>query len=258
LLAPDAAPAGIDFFGLDVPVDAPLVTVAVFDYTPDAIDHDCMLAIYHPPGDIWEVDDDGHPGLLPSICFYPPAAGRWTAAFTGLGDYAFLGRWHDRELHYRLVISTGPSACEQGDNDTPNTAELLAPELFAFGAAAVEGVLAPDSSPGGIDFYAVEVLADTLVTASLYDFTPDDNCDADGLLAAYGPAGAMLAFDETSGVGFLPALSFLAPATGRYVLAVTGIGDHDFDGAGHGESFDYRLVVSAPGGVPTSSERPSP
>ncbi len=40
--------------------------------------------------------------------------------------------------------------------------------------------------------------------------------------------------------------NFIAPQTGTYTLALTGYGDWDFDGVGHPEAFDYRMVVSVP------------
>ena len=245
-LGPDATPSGIDFLSFDVPAVPPLVTVSVFDYTPDDADNDSYLGLYHPSGCLTEVNDDGNPGFLSSIHFEPSTPGRWAAAVTGLGDFSFQGQGHNRQFDYRLVVSAGPSTCETGDNDTLATAQLLSPSLFVHGAAAVEGVLAPDSTPSGIDFYALEVEAGALVTASVFDFTPAEQFDTDVLLAVYGPDGSQFDFDETDGVDFLPAIHFFAPQTGTYTFALTGIGDYDFDGAGHGESFDYRLVISVP------------
>ena len=248
-LGPDGTPAGVDFFGFDVPASLPLVTASVFDCTPDAADNDSYVGIYRSyqsSGVLWDVNDDGNPGLLSSIHFKPGTSGRWAAAVTGLGDYFFQGQGHSQQFEYRMVVSTGASAVESEPNDTLASAQLLPASLFTAGAAAVEGSLVPDSTAGGIDFYAIEVEAGTLVTASVFDFTPDVPEDADGRLGVYGPDGTLFGYDESDGVGFLPAIHFYAPQTGRYTFALTGFYDFDFDGVGHSETFDYRLVFSVP------------
>ncbi len=245
-LGPDATSSGIDFSSFDVQPDLTMFTVSVFNYTPDAADNDSYLGLYQPPGSILDADDDGNPGFLSSMAFDPTKPGRWAAAVTGAGDFWFAGENHTQQFDYRVVVSTGASVCEVGGNDSLATAQLLPDALFVHGAAAVEGVLAPDSTPSGIDFYSIQVQAGTLVTASVFDFTPFTFFDSDGLLAVYGPDGSLVAMDDADGPGFLPAMHFFAPTNGAYTFALTGLGDYDFDGAGHGESFDYRLVISVP------------
>ncbi len=245
-LGPDGTISGVDFAELEIPSSLPLVTISVFDYTPGKYDHDSYIGVYHPDRTLWEVADDGNPGLLSSIHFRPVVPGRWRAAVTGLGDFYFAGRDHNQRFDYRIVVSMGATATERGDNDTAASSQALPAKLLVTGAASVEGRLAPDSTPGGIDFYSLNVKAGTLVTAALFDFTPVPEHDTDGLLAVYGPDGELVASDDAGGVDFLPAIHFVARQGGTYTVAVTGWPDFDFDGRGHSEVFDYRLVISTP------------
>ena len=76
-----------------------------------------------------------------------------------------------------------------------------------------------------------------MVTASLFDFTPDVSADHISMLGIYAPDGSLLTLDEDSGPGLLSAVHFFAPQTGIYTVAVTGFGDWDFDGVGHNQAF---------------------
>ncbi|HUU84352.1 MAG TPA: hypothetical protein VM243_12685 [Phycisphaerae bacterium] len=245
-LGPDGTASGIDFFSFPVSAPFPLVTASLWDYTPDAADNDSVLGVFSSFGFLTEFDNDNNPGLLSSIHFYPSTDGQWAVAATGEGDFFFEGQGHSEQFDYRLVVSTGATALEQGSNDTLATAQAIPASAFNHGAASVEGSLGPDSTADGIDFYSIQAAAGTLVTASVFDFTPFPEDDTDGLLAVYGPDGSLLGYDDVDGVDFLPAIHFIAPQTGTYTFALTGYGDWDFDGVGHPEAFDYRLVVSVP------------
>jgi hypothetical protein len=76
-------------------------------------------------------------------------------------------------------------------------------------------------------------------------------------------AGDVIAFDDDSGVGLMPALQIENLAAGTYYIGFSGFGDVDSssvdsdelaDGLGHDENFAYKLsigfsVVPAPGAM---------
>ena len=127
-------------------------------------------------------------------------------------------------------------------NDSFATAMPLPPDFFdGYGAGAVEGFLAAVD----VDFYAVALPADVLVTASVFDFTPDDDYDNDSYLGVFDPSGALFDTDDDDGPGYLSAIHFIPAEPGVWAFAVTGYGDTDFTGA-HDEEFEYRLVLSIP------------
>jgi len=253
-LGPDATSSGVDYFSFPVASVPTLLTASVFDYTPDApIDNDSWLGVFHPAGFLFDVADDGNPGLLSSLHMFPSQAGSWAAAVTGLGDAFFDGTGHAQEFDYRLVISTGASVFDADGlaaNDTLATAQQIPASVMPAGSVSIEGSLAQDTTADGIDFYALDVAAGTLVTASVFDFTPEVSNDTASLLGVFAPDGSLLATDDIDGPGLLSAIHFFAPTSGTYTLALTGFNDSDFDGVGHNYSFDYRLVISVP--EPTS------
>ena len=75
--------------------------------------------------------------------------------------------------------------------------------------------------------------------------------------------GDVIAFDDDSGVGFMPALQIENLAAGTYFIGLSGYEDVDAtsvdtdelaDGLGHSENFSYKLnagfsVVPAPGAM---------
>ena len=76
-------------------------------------------------------------------------------------------------------------------------------------------------------------------------------------------SGDVIAFDDDSGVGFLPALQVESLGAGTYYLGMSGFGDVGSDsvdtdeladGIGHSEDFGYKLavgftIVPAPGAL---------
>lgn len=127
-------------------------------------------------------------------------------------------------------------------NDTFPTAQVLPPDFFAgYGAGAVEAYLGTND----VDFFTVFLPADTLVTASVFDYTPEVTYDNDSLLGVFDPSGALFDTDDDDGPGYLSSIHFFPPTGGMWAFAVTGYGDSDFVGD-HGEAFDYRLVLSIP------------
>lgn len=127
-------------------------------------------------------------------------------------------------------------------NDSFAGAQVLPAGFFdPYGAGAVEAVL----GMGDVDFFKVALPDATLVTASVFDFTPADPNDNDSFLGVFRPDGTLFATDDDSGPGFLSSLAFVSDEAGMWGFAVTGFGDTTFIGE-HEENFAYRLVLSIP------------
>lgn len=136
---------------------------------------------------------------------------------------------------------------EAEPNDTTGTAQFIPASNFPTGAVTITGTLAPgggDTTPDGIDFYSFDFTSGSLVTGSVFDFTPDIPDDNDSLLGVFAPDGTLFDFDDDDGPGLLSSISFITTSTGRWSFAVSGFGDSDFNGDGHDENFDYAFVVS--------------
>jgi hypothetical protein len=157
-------------------------------------------------------------------------------------------------------------------NDTLSAAQVLAPLVTGQTGYRITG--ARTDAPGfgstvnaSADYFQFSALAgsvyrfDVLVTSSALSSTRDT------LLYLYNSAGAVLAFDDNSGVDFgsrINAFSFLSG--GNYVVAVSGFGDAgDLDNGGNGvltgtgadANFAYTLSIDvAPQVVPLPASAP--
>ncbi len=127
-------------------------------------------------------------------------------------------------------------------NDSYDSAQVLPDDFFAgYGAGAVAGFLAL----GDVDFYVVELTANVLTTASVFDLTPDDPYDNDSYLGVFAPDATLFDTDDDDGPGYLSSIHFFPNVSGMWAFAVTGYGDTGFTGD-HSEEFEYRLVLSIP------------
>jgi hypothetical protein len=85
----------------------------------------------------------------------------------------------------------------------------------------------------------------------------------DGVMQLVGSDGVVIAFDDDSGVGFMPALQVASLSAGTYFVGLSGFGDQGsssvgttniLTGANHSENFAYKLtfgftVIPAPGAL---------
>lgn len=125
-----------------------------------------------------------------------------------------------------------------------------------FGAVAIDGSL----GSGDVDYYSFLAVPGDYITAAIYDLDPetpdadrndgneqpaDVAGDFDSLLGVISPGGAIFDFDDDGGLGTsrLSAIHFTVTTPGIWSLAVSGFGDADFNGTGHSENHDYKLVV---------------
>ena len=153
--------------------------------------------------------------------------------------------------------SVRAAVSEVEPNGSLATAQPIVPAstllTAAFPPPGSGALVTASLAPGDVDYYAFGLAAGQLVTVAVV--TDDEGAVADPVLALFDPTGTLVATDDDSGPGFLPALRLRVQQAGTWKVAVTGFGDTHFDGTVHSEHFDYRLVVSA---SPPSSTEPSP
>ncbi len=143
---------------------------------------------------------------------------------------------------------------ESEDNNTL----ALANDIGVFGAPGGSAVI-----DGVLDFNDVDwfmfTLSDTASLSVFSAFGPSGN----GVMQIVSAGGDVIAFDDDSGVGFMPAIQIENLVAGTYYMGFSGFGDVDSgsvdsdelaDGLGHQESFGYKLtlgfsVVPAPGSM---------
>lgn len=147
---------------------------------------------------------------------------------------------------------------ETEPNNTFATANLISPAQYPTGAVAIDGVIGPDGTPGGIDFFAFDLSAGDFVAVSVFDTTPGGPGTADPLMGIFSPAGTVFDVSDDDGPGLLPSYSFVVPESGRWAFAVTGFGDDPTFNGSHEESFSYKFVfainpVPAPGTAATTA-----
>jgi hypothetical protein len=148
------------------------------------------------------------------------------------GAYAAAARAAVAEVEPNGTLATAQAI-------TPANTVLTAAFPPPGGGALVTGSI----SPGDVDYFAFDLAAGQLV--SLAVVTADEGALSDPSLALFDPSGALAATDDDSGPGFLPALRLRVAQAGTWRVAVSGFGDAAFNGSGHTEHFDYRLIVAA-------------
>ncbi len=158
------------------------------------------------------------------------------------------------------VIATLAGSTQAGffsESENNNTL-ALANDIGSFdapgGSAVIDGVL---------DINDVDWFMFTLTdTASLSVFSAF-GANGNGLMQIVTAGGDVIAFDDDSGVGLMPAIQIENLAAGTYYMGFSGFGDVDAssvgsdelaDGLGHQENFGYKLtfgfsVVPAPGSM---------
>ena len=153
------------------------------------------------------------------------------------------------------VASAGAFFNEVEDNNTIALSNSIGSFDAPGGGFAIDGVLGEND----VDWFNFTLLND----ASLSLFTAFSAGDeADGIMQLVGPDGIdVLAFDDDSGVDFMPAIQIQDLVAGTYYIGLSGFGDVDSssvdsdelaDGLGHQENFAYKIsiavsIVPAPG-----------
>lgn len=156
---------------------------------------------------------------------------------------------------FAMTASAGSFFSEVEDNNTLALANDIGTFSAPGGSAAIDGVI----SEGDVDWFSF-TLDDT---ASLSFFAAFSAGDGDGIMQIVDAGGDVIAFDDDSGVGLMPAIQISDLAAGTYFLGFSGFGDVDSgsvdsdelaDGLGHDEEFGYKInvgfsIVPAPGAM---------
>lgn len=164
-------------------------------------------------------------------------------------------------MKYTALISVAllASASQAGffteveDNNTLALANDMGIFSSPGGSLAIEGTI----GQGDVDWFMFTL--DN--TASLSFFSVFGSNGGDGLMQIVAAGGDVIAFDDDSGVGLMPAIQLADLNAGTYYIGLSGFGDVDSgsvgsdelaDGGQHTENFSYKLnvgfsVVPAPG-----------
>lgn len=156
---------------------------------------------------------------------------------------------------FAMTASAGSFFSEVEDNNTLALANDLGTFVAPGGSVAIDGMI----SQGDVDWFSFN-LADT---ASLSFFAAFSAGDGDGIMQIVSAGGDVIAFDDDSGVGLMPAIQINDLAAGTYYLGFSGFGDVDStsvdsdelaDGLGHSENFGYKInvgfsIIPAPGAM---------
>ena len=140
-----------------------------------------------------------------------------------------------------------------------NNSIALANDVGTFdapgGSVAIDGTI----TRSDVDWFSFTLNQ----TASLSFFAAFSVGDGDGIMQLVTDTGDVIAFDDDSGFGLMPAIQVADLEAGTYYVAFSGFGDVDAtsvdtdelaDGLSHTEDFGYKLsigfsIVPAPGSL---------
>jgi len=156
---------------------------------------------------------------------------------------------------FAMTATAGSYFNEIEDNNTLALANDIGDFSAPGGGVTLNGYI----SEGDVDWYSF-TLNDT---ASLSFFAAFSAGNGDGVMQIADAGGTVIAFDDDSGVGLMPAIQIENLAAGNYYIGFSGFGDADsssvgttdvLDGGGHSEDFGYKIsvgftVIPAPGSM---------
>ena len=143
---------------------------------------------------------------------------------------------------------------EVESNNTLGTANSLGLFDVPGGSVIIDGAIGDND----VDWFEFTLAQDSsLAVFAAFSFGPS----ADGIMQLVSGGGDVIAFDDDSGIGFMPSFQFESLSAGTYYVGLSGFGDVGADsvdtdeladGLGHAESFQYKLaigftIVPAPG-----------
>ncbi len=145
---------------------------------------------------------------------------------------------------------------EVESNNTLATANDLGVFNYPGGSVAIDGTI----TNGDVDWFSF-TLTDTATLSFFASFSASGG--ADGVMQIATVGGDVIAFDDDSGFGFMPAIQLVNLTAGTYHIGLTGFGDVDAgsvgsddlaDGIGHTQDFAYKIsvgftIVPAPGAL---------
>lgn len=145
---------------------------------------------------------------------------------------------------------------EVESNNTLGTANFVGTFSQPGGSVLIDGSI----TVGDVDWFSF-TLTDVASLAVFAGFSSGSG--ADGVMQLVNSSGVVIAFDDDSGIGLMPALQVASLAAGTYYIGMSGFGDagissvgttNVFDGLGHQQNFVYKLtigvtVIPAPGAM---------
>lgn len=256
-----------NFFSLTGEVVVGVTTpLASFGDAPDTLMQFWDPAAGAPVGPVSDdagADNSGFSVRGSAIRARMPQSGNWSFGVTGFPNFGFAGA-HAEAGPYavtmaRFSVNAPPGSGNFADVAGNNVISGAAP-LNLFGSGSVVSATAMlDPAAPDVDFYSVDLLAGDILTAITAPLGADFS-SPDTLLGVFDAGGSLLLVNDDAGSDFAPGgagptrgsvVRFLAPASGRYYLGVTGFPDNAFTG-GHGEVGMYGLaasIVPAPGAL---------
>ncbi len=153
------------------------------------------------------------------------------------------------------VASAGTFFSEVEDNNSLALANDVGTFDAPGGSVAIDGTI----TRSDVDWFSFTLNQ----TASLSFFAAFSVGDGDGIMQLVTDTGDVIAFDDDSGFGLMPAIQVADLEAGTYYVAFSGFGDVDAtsvdtdelaDGLSHTEDFGYKLsigfsIVPAPGSL---------
>jgi hypothetical protein len=148
----------------------------------------------------------------------------------------------NRILALAALCAAGAAQAAVVNESEPNNSLATADDLGTYGPPG-DGILVNGSiSSGDVDWFGITI-TDVGTIVSIAFALPVSTSSTDGLMQLTDAGGTQLAFDDDSGLGFMPSLEISGLAPGTYYIALTGFGDSDFNGSGHTQNWDYQMVV---------------
>lgn len=179
----------------------------------------------------------------------------------GTANFVPLGFDEGEDDHFFIngasLVSAIPITPVPEDDGDINKATNIGLTPGRSGAINTSGYIGDGpygNSSGDNDFYRVDAQAGQTIYVSTSTAAPFDYYSLDTMVDLWAQDGSLLAYDDNSGAGYNSRLTFTAPVTGRYYIAVYGYYtflNDPFDsasGSGYGyfapwQMGDYDLVI---------------
>jgi len=97
-------PGDVDFYQIEL-FGGILFIASLFDFTPQLVDNDAILALFDDGGAMIAFGSDGGTGVLSVLFLIVPHSGTYYVGVSGVGDNGFIGD-HEQLFPYKLVVSS--------------------------------------------------------------------------------------------------------------------------------------------------------
>lgn len=147
-----------------------------------------------------------------------------------------------------LALAAGAAHAGLISESEPNNTLGTADFVGSFGAPGGSAIVDGSIGNNDVDWFSF-TLTDTATLSVFAAYS--GTAGADGVMQLVSGTD-VIAFDDDSGIGFMPSLQYANLAAGTYYVGLSGFGDAGsgsvdsdelFDGLGHQENFSYKLVL---------------